>query len=71
MAGWLSLSATEMMAWATMTGNLVTLQEWRMLRDMDSAFLVAVQKKGDQPASAAVPGEGQEINVRAFDAVFG
>ncbi|MDX3975796.1 hypothetical protein [Shinella sp.] len=42
-----------------------------MLRDMDLAFLSAVRSKDGKSPSAAVPGEGQEINVQAFDAVFG
>lgn len=76
LGGWLPLSASEMQAWASLTGNIVTLREWQMLRDMDSAFLEAAGKRqndgGDIPQHAAPkPGEGRDISASAFDAVFG
>lgn len=75
MDGWSALSATEMLSWATLTGNLVTCQEWQIMRDMDTAFLHAAREKdrgsADGKTPAPPPGEKQAISAAAFDAVFG
>tara|TARA_R110002020_G_scaffold5179_4_gene21914 strand:- start:2205 stop:2402 length:198 start_codon:yes stop_codon:yes gene_type:complete len=65
MAGWIPLSAVELIAWADLTGAIVRSEEWTIMRNMDAAFL-----------SATADGKGTsapmtDITVNAFDAVFG
>lgn len=67
MNGWLALSATELKAWAELTGEIVRPEEWQIIRKMDQAFLEAVGKRGE----GGTADTDQEINAAAFDAVFG
>lgn len=64
MNGWLALSATEMRAWAELSGNAPRPEEWRILRDMDQAFLKEAAKKPEDR-------DRPELSAAAFDAVFG
>ena len=69
MSGYLPLSALEMKAWESMTGNIVRREEWQILREMDQAFLRSAnaQGKDGQPVASS----SHEISADAFDAVFG
>lgn len=69
MGGWLALSATEMKAWEAMTGYDVRREEWKLLRDMDAAFLDATRAQGKEGAPMA--SSSNEMTPDAFDAVFG
>ena len=65
MGGWLPLPASELAAWAKLTGEIVRPEEWQILRDMDRAFLIASSARGGDG------GEKPGISPAAFDVVFG
>ncbi|HEV7417681.1 MAG TPA: hypothetical protein VGN98_16105 [Tianweitania sediminis] len=66
MSGYLPLPAFELRAWAEMTGNIVRPEEWRILREMDGAFLAAVANRSKDGWVHV----DEEMTPEIFDAVF-
>ena len=67
--GPMALSWREMSEWASLTNASPRIDEWRVLRAMDAAFLAAVCDKGNATAADAAP-SGRLLTPELFDALF-
>jgi hypothetical protein len=56
------IAFVEMLAWQSITGNIVLAEEWAVLRDMDFAFLntVAIEREADRKARESKAKEGKK-----------
>jgi len=69
MTGWLPLTATELKAWESMTGNIVRREEWQIIREMDRTFLEMANARDGE--GAPIRSSSHELTGSAFDAMFG